>query len=63
MTSLPYEQTDAEELYRKVLKLNRLHQELSSYYRAGSTDRRTMGQLWYLIDGLELDLRSRGVKL
>jgi hypothetical protein len=60
---LPYDSDHAERLWMKYLKLQRLHTELAGYYRAKSTDRKTIANLWYHIDGLELDLRSEGVTL
>lgn len=63
MTDLPYEVDAVERNLRKYLKLMGLHRELSSLYRNKSRDRRTIAQLWYLIDGLELDLRASGVRL
>lgn len=47
----------------KYIKLMNLHRELASHYRAKSRDRRTIANLWYHIDGLELDLRNEGVEL
>lgn len=47
----------------KYIKLMNLHRELASHYRAKSKDRRTIANLWYYIDGLELDLRNEGVAL
>lgn len=47
----------------KYIKLMNLHRELASLYRTKSKDRRTIANLWYHIDGLELDLRSEGVAL
>ena len=62
--NLPYDAEAAERSWMKYLKLQRLHMELSALYRTkGRRDFRTIAQLWYLIDGLELDLRSEGVEL
>lgn len=60
---LPYSVEAAERTWMKYLKLERLHRELAGYYRAKSTDRRTIANLWYHIDALELDLRAEGVVL
>jgi hypothetical protein len=60
---LPHDAEHADRQIMKYLKLMRLHHELSSLYRTKSKDRRTISNLWYLIDGLELDLRSEGVAL
>lgn len=60
---MPHDVEHTERLMQKYIKLMGLHRELASYYRAKSKDRRTMSNLWYLIDGLELDLRSEGVQL
>jgi hypothetical protein len=61
--SLPYGLEDAERVMLKIVKLDNLHRELAGYYRSKSSDRRTISTLWYLIDGLELDLRAEGVEL
>ena len=53
----------AERVIQKYLKLMSLHRELASLYRTKSSDRRTIANLWYYIDGLEIDLRAEGVKL
>lgn len=55
--TLPYSPESAERVALKLIKLDGLHRELASYYRAKSRDRRTVANLWYHIDGLELDLR------
>jgi hypothetical protein len=60
---LPHDAEHADRQIMKYLKLMRLHQELSSLYRTRSKDRRSISNLWYHIDGLELDLRSEGVIL
>lgn len=53
----------AERVVAKLAKLESMHRELASYYRAKSRDRRTIANLWYHIDGLELDLRmNEGVE-
>lgn len=61
--SLPYDTEGVDRQLMKYLKLMRLHHELASLYRAKSKDRRTISNLWYHIDGLELDLRADGVRL
>lgn len=48
---------------QKYIKLMGLHRELASLYRVKSRDRRTIANLWYYIDGLEIDLRAEGVAL
>lgn len=63
MTETPYDPLKVEATMQKYIKLMGLHRELASLYRAKSRDRRTIAQLWYYIDGLELDLRTEGVKL
>lgn len=63
MDELPYDPDAVDRTLMKYLKLMRLHRELSALYRAKSRDRRTIANLWYYIDGLELDLRAEGVKL
>lgn len=55
--TLPYSPEQAERVALKLIKLEDLHRELASYYRTKSRDRRTIANLWYHIDGLELDLR------
>lgn len=61
---LPYGLVQTERLVFKLAKLEGLHRELASYYRARSRDRRTIANLWHHIDGLELDLRqNEGVEL
>lgn len=60
---LPHNPEEVDRQVLKYLKLMRLHQELAGLYRAKSRDRRTIANLWYYIDGLELDLRSEGVAL
>ena len=60
---LPHNPDAAERVIQKYLKLMSLHRELASLYRTKSRDRRTIANLWYYIDGLELDLRAGGVKL
>lgn len=60
---LPHDTKQATETLNLRIKLAALHRELSSYYRTKSRDFRTMSNLWYHIDGIELDLRSRGVEL
>lgn len=60
---LPHNPEEVSRGVLKYLKLMRLHMELASLYRAKSRDRRTISNLWYMIDGLELDLRSEGVEL
>lgn len=62
-TELPYDAATTEYEIQLYVKLMNLHRELASYYRARSKDRRTIAKLWYHIDGIELDLRSRGVVL
>lgn len=60
---LPHNADQAEEEIQLYMKLMNLHRELASLYRTKSRDYRTISNLWYHIDGLELDLRSRGVVL
>lgn len=60
---LPYNPRDTEYQIHLYSKLLTLHRELASYYRAKSKDRRTIANLWYHIDGIELELRSMGVEL
>lgn len=60
---LPYDGDAAEHTILKYLKLMSLHRELASLYRTKSRDRRTIANLWYHIDGLELDLYHEGVRL
>lgn len=60
---LPNNAAEAEEEIQLYVKLMTLHRELASLYRMKSRDYRTISNLWYHIDGLELDLRSRGVVL
>lgn len=60
---MPHDVNHTERLMQKYIKLMGLHQELASYYRAKSRDRRTIANMWYVIDGLELDLRSEGIAL
>ena len=60
---LPHNPDAAERVIQKYLKLMSLHRELASLYRTKSRDRRTIANLWYYIDGLEIDLRAEGVKL
>lgn len=60
---LPYDATQTEHDIQLYVKLMHLHRELASLYRVKSRDRRTIANLWYHIDGIELDLRSRGVAL
>ena len=60
---LPYNQDAVDRQLMKYLKLMRLHRELAGLYRSKSKDRRTIANLWYHIDGLELDLRADGVVL
>lgn len=55
---LPYSPEQAERVALKLIKLDGLHRELASYYRSKSKDRRTIANLWYHIDGLEMDLRA-----
>lgn len=62
-TDLPYDPVATEYDIQLYTKLMTLHRELSSLYRTKSRDFRTIANLWYHIDGIELDLRSRGVKL
>lgn len=62
-TEMPHSVEAAERSMQKYIKLMGLHRELSSLYRAKSRDRRSIAQLWYIIDGLELDLRAEGVAL
>lgn len=58
MTSeLPYNYERTERVALKLAKLDNLHRELASYYRSKSRDRKTIANLWFYIDGLELDLR------
>lgn len=59
-TDLPYDADTTASDIQLYSKLMTLHRELSSYYRSKSRDFRTMANLWYHIDGIELDLRSRG---
>ena len=61
--ALPYNQAEVDRQLLKYLKLMGLHRELAGHYRAKSKDRRTIANLWYHIDGLELDLRAEGVEL
>lgn len=63
MNELPYDPLKTEATMQKYIKLMNLHRELASHYRAKSRDRRTIANLWYHIDGLELDLRADGVQL
>lgn len=60
---LPYDPIHTEAVLQKYIKLMGLHRHLASMYRAKSRDRRTIANLWYHIDGLELDLRAEGVAL
>jgi hypothetical protein len=60
---LPYDPIRTEAVLQKYIKLMGLHRHLASLYRAKSRDRRTIANLWYHIDGLELDLRAEGVAL
>lgn len=60
---LPFDPAETEYDIQLYAKLMTLHRELSSYYRSKSRDFRTMANLWYHIDGIELELRSRGVEL
>lgn len=60
---LPYDQTSVDHKLLKYLKLMRLHRELAGLYRSKSKDRRTIANLWYHIDGLEMDLRAEGIEL
>lgn len=62
-TDLPYDPVRTENNMQKYIKLMNLHRHLASLYRSKSNDHRTKATLWYYIDGLELDLRSEGVKL
>lgn len=61
-TELPFDAKRTEAQILKYAKLMSLHRELASHYRAKSRDRRTIANLWYHIDGLELDLRADGVE-
>lgn len=61
--NLPYNQDVVDRQILKYLKLMNLHRELSGYYRSRSKDRRSISNLWYHIDGLELDLRAEGVDI
>lgn len=63
MTDLPYDPLKTEATMQKYIKLMGLHRELASLYRVKSRDFRTIGRLWWYIDGLELDLQSEGVVL
>lgn len=63
LDQMPPSQARAEHIALKYLKLQRLHTELASLYRTKSRDRRTIANLWYNIDALELDLRADGVEL
>jgi len=63
MTDLPYDPNATEATMQKYIKLMNLHRELASLYRSKSRDFRTIGKLWWYIDGLELDLRADGVAL
>lgn len=60
---LPFDPVRTEATMHKYIKLMNLHRELASHYRSKSKDRRTIANLWYHIDGLELDLRADGVAL
>lgn len=62
-TDLPYDPLKTEATMQKYIKLMGLHRELASLYRVKSRDRRTIANLWYYIDGLEIDLRAEGVAL
>lgn len=63
MNELPYDPLKTERTMLKYIKLMNLHRELASLYRVKSRDRRTIANLWYHIDGLEIDLRNDGVEL
>ncbi len=60
---LPYDAKQTEYVVQLYIKVMNLHRELASYYRAKSRDRRTIANLWYYIDGIELELRAAGVEL
>ena len=60
---LPYAARAVEYELGLYMRAMDLHRELASYYRAKSRDRRTIANLWYHIDGIELELRSLGVTL
>lgn len=59
---LPYDSEHTERITFKLAKLERMHRELASLYRAKTRDRRSIAALWYYIDGLELELRAGGVE-
>ena len=63
MGEINYNAAETEYEIQLYMKLMNLHRELASYYRTKSRDRKTMANLWYYIDGLELELRSMGVEL
>ena len=53
MTKLPYDPEEARAAVDNHRKLEGLHAELASYYRAGSTDKRTINRMWELLEELE----------
>lgn len=58
-----YDAAQTEYEIQQYVKLLNLHRELASLYRNKSRDRRTIANLWYHIDGIELELRSLGVEI
>lgn len=58
-----YDSAQTEYEIQQYVKLLNLHRELASYYRAKSRDRRTIANLWYYIDGLEMELRAMGAEI
>lgn len=60
---LPPEEARGHWIWRTKHQVDILHSELASYYRAGSTDHRTIRLLWQKIEEYERILRAEGVEV
>lgn len=54
---------DAKWVWQEAARILGLHRELANLYRNNSTDKRTIKQLWTLIEEGEYGLRTVGVYL
>lgn len=54
---------EAEYTWRLQATVNRLHQELASYYRVKSKDIKTIRLIWQQIELKESELYTRGINV
>lgn len=62
-SGLEFDPGEAKWVWSEVARVLALHRELASLYRTRSSDRKTIRQLWELIDEGEFALRTVGVFL